>query len=149
VYLSSEGERGPDNGRAAQASRVLAAAVVAAALSWTACSDLRESIAPSVGSGPLTYETDMKAIFDRDCVTCHNPQRAAADYDLSQYDTGPFGGVLGAWSDTILNVIPGDENSLLIQTVNADGSMRRYLGSGADDAARIRRWVTADSARKE
>lgn len=130
--------------------RTFLTALLGAAAIWAGCSDLRENLAPPEETGSLTYVADMKPIFDRDCAKiCHNPATPTANYDLSQYDTGALGGVLGGGADTIPNVIPGDESSLLIQKVDVGGSMRRYLSGGADDAAKIRRWVVVDGARKE
>lgn len=113
------------------------------------CSDLREEIGTPESFPPLTYKDEIKSIFDNSCVVCHGATSPEADYDLSQYDSGAFGGVLGTGSDEVPNVIPGDENSLLIQTVDSQGSMRQYLGGGAADAAKIRQWVVDDNAREE
>ena len=129
--------------------RAVLTAVLGALVLWCGCSDLRERLGPPEKFPPLTYTADMKPIFDRDCVVCHKVGMAAADYDMSKYDAGVLGGVLGTGSDDVPNVIPGDENSLLIQTVRPRGSMRQYLGGGPEDEAKIVQWVVADSTRKE
>src|SRR5262245_37001708 len=44
---------------------------------------------------PITYETDVKAIFRKHCTSCHNAERPRGDLDLSSYTGLMIGGISG------------------------------------------------------
>ncbi|MFZ4575586.1 MAG: c-type cytochrome domain-containing protein, partial [Phycisphaerales bacterium] len=65
------------------------------------------------GQGPVTYDDQVRPIFVARCLSCHNPDKARADVDLSSYRTLMAGGSGGAI------VTPGNpEGSTLVGVVS-------------------------------
>lgn len=116
---------------------VLAAAT--AVLAIAGCAERRDLPTKVVPAERVTYEGTTKAIFDRQCTSCHSGASPAARYDLSSYE-----GVQGSGLDGIQNAIPGDPTSLLVAKSKAGGSMNAYY-SGPDEVALVERWVVEDS----
>lgn len=114
-------------------------AVVAAALAMAGCAERRDLPTKVAPIERVTYEGAVKAIFDRQCTSCHSGANPAARYDLSSY-----AGAKGSGLDGIPNAIAGDPTSLLVVKSKAGGSMNAYY-SGPDEVALVERWVVADS----
>jgi hypothetical protein len=86
-------------------------------------------------TGPLSYNQDMKPIFDSDCVPCHNNSFAAGRYSMSSY------------SAVLRDVVPGSASSRLVTTTQPGGSMYPYFTSDrATKAALVRAWVVDNKA---
>lgn len=68
--------------------RILTFTFVAA---WSAVSFAEEKAPPKV-----TYDDDVKPIFQQKCFSCHNPDKKSADLDLTNYTNLMQGGASGA-----------------------------------------------------
>jgi hypothetical protein len=104
------------------------------------CSERREI--PSEPVPPLerlTYEGDLKPVFDSQCVSCHGPTVQLGDYDMSTYEE-----ILGNGSDDTPNAIAGDEQSLLVVLSLPGGSMNSFY-QNATEVEMVRKWVVEDS----
>ena len=85
--------------------------------------------APSPGQ-PLSYNQDLKPVFDSDCVFCHSGSRPSAGYSMSTYQQ-----VMAA-------VSPGNAFSPLVVTTQPNGSMYRYFsGDRQTKANMVHDWV--------
>ena len=83
-----------------------------------------------MGTQPLAYVQDIKPIFDRDCLSCHGPRRAAGNYSVSTY------------ADVIAGQRPGDARSSLVVDCSPGGSMYGYFSRDAvTDATMVFRWI--------
>ena len=89
----------------------LGAVVLAAGIGLTALADDAKLPPASTKTG-VTYETDMKPIFDASCVKCHSGDKPKARLHMDTLE-----GVLkGTKEGKIVN--PGDSaNSLIVQAV--------------------------------
>jgi mono/diheme cytochrome c family protein len=105
----------------------------------TGCSERRELPAAPPPPERLTYEADIKSIFDAHCVSCHGPVSPLANYDMSTYE-----GVLGPGTDETPNAIAGDPNSVLVTTSVVGGSMNSFYAD-QQQVELVRRWVVEDS----
>ena len=114
-------------------------AVVAVVLAASGCADRRDLPGKVVPPERVTYEGTIKAIFDRQCTSCHSGASPAARYDLTSY-----AGAKGSGLDGIPDAIAGDRASLLVVKSQAGGSMNAYY-SGPEEVALVERWVVADS----
>ena len=86
-------------------------------------------------TGALSYNQDLKPIFDSDCVYCHSNSRPLGNYSMSSYAA-----VLRA-------VVPGSASSRLVSTTQQGGSMYRYFsGDRATKAALVKAWVVDNKA---
>jgi hypothetical protein len=50
---------------------------------------------PAAADGPVTFEKDVKPVFKKHCVSCHNPDRPRGELDLSSYAGVTAGGISG------------------------------------------------------
>jgi mono/diheme cytochrome c family protein len=87
----------------------------------------------------VTYEADIRPIFEANCVSCHGATNPAANYSMASYEE-----VLGNGSDGVPNAIPGDVQSLLLQKSLTTGSMNAYYDN-LDEVTLVERWVVEDS----
>src|SRR5580698_264362 len=88
-------------------------ALLAAAMTFTlAVSADDAKLPPASTKTGVTYDTDMKPIFDASCVKCHSGDRPKARLHMDTLD-----GVLKGTKEGKI-VIPGDSaNSLIIKAV--------------------------------
>lgn len=88
----------------------------------------------------LSYNQDLKAIFQSDCVSCHGSGRADGNYRMTTYQQ-----VMAA-------VVAGSASSRLVRVSVSGGSMYRYWsGSAATRAAKaeqVRAWVVDNKAQE-
>jgi hypothetical protein len=83
----------------------------------------------------LSYDQDLKPVFDADCVRCHGGSRPSAGYNMSTY-----AGVMAF-------VRPGDANSILVQVTRSGGLMySQFSGDRAAKSDMVRRWVVDNNA---
>jgi hypothetical protein len=86
-------------------------------------------------SAVLSYDQDLKPVFDMDCVRCHGGSRPSAGYNMTTY-----AGVMAL-------VRPGDANSILVQATRSGGLMYgQFSGDRAAKADMVRRWVVDNNA---
>jgi hypothetical protein len=79
---------------------------------------------------PLAYVQDIKPIFDRDCLECHDRREARGNYSVSTY------------ADTMRQQRPGDAKSSVVVDCAPGGSMYRYFrGDAATAATMVFRWM--------
>ena len=88
-------------------------AVLAAAMTFTLAASADDAkLPPASTKTGVTYDTDMKPIFDASCVKCHSGDRPKARLHMDTLD-----GVLKGTKEGKI-VIPGDSaNSLIIKAV--------------------------------
>ena len=92
--------------------------------------------APTPGQA-LSYNQDLKPIFDSDCVFCHSGSRPSAGYSMSTY------------AGVMRDVAPGNPNSRLVIWTQPGGSMYRFWsGSASQKAAEVRQWVVTYNAQQ-
>ena len=93
---------------------------------------------PPVGSGPaLSYDQDLKPIFNGDCVSCHSTSRPQGRYSMSTY------------AQVMAAVQPGKARSALVVTTQSNGSMYRYFSANrATKADLVRQWVVNFNAQQ-
>ena len=83
----------------------------------------------------MAYTNDVKAIFDADCIRCHNASKHDAGVDLSTY------------TQVIKTLTPGSASSKLVRVTTSGGSMyNEFSGSRATKAATVRSWVVDNQA---
>ena len=94
--------------------------------------------APTPPSGQaLSYNQDLKPIFDSDCVTCHGGSRPSAGYSMSNY------------AGVMRDVVPGNANSRLVVWTQPGGTMYRFwTGSASQRANMVRQWVVTNNAQQ-
>jgi hypothetical protein len=63
----------------------------------------------------LAYNPDLKLVFAADCVICHGPTRADANYRMSTY------------AQVMAAVRPGSSSSVLAAVTQPNGRMYRYF----------------------
>lgn len=94
---------------------------------------------PTTATG-LSYNQDLKAVFQSDCVSCHGSGRADGNYRMTTYQQ-----VMAA-------VVAGSASSRLVRVSVSGGSMYRYWsGSTATRAAKaeqVRAWVVDNKAQE-
>ncbi len=79
---------------------------------------------------PLAYVQDIKPIFDRDCLQCHNSRDARGNYSVSTY------------ADTLQRQRPGDAKSSVVVDCAPGGSMYPYFrGDALTEATLVFRWI--------
>jgi hypothetical protein len=84
----------------------------------------------SLSVKPLAYVQDIKPIFDRDCLECHNSRDARGEYSVSTF------------ADTMRRQRPGDAKSSVVVDCAPGGSMYRYFRGDATAAATmVFRWM--------
>ncbi len=94
---------------------------------------------PSPVSGPPTYETSIKALFETRCVICHNTASASAGLDLSLYAGVMQGGKAGAL------IISGDSaNSLLVKIQSA----KHFANLTLEELDLVKQWIDAGALEK-
>ncbi len=93
---------------------------------------------PSPTSGqPLSYDQDLKPIFDSDCVVCHSGSFPSAGYSMSTY------------AGVMRDVVPGNPNSRLVIWSAPGGTMYRFwTGNASQKADMVRQWVVSDNAQQ-
>ncbi len=129
-------------------------ALAALVLAITACvhtnppTDVGNPVAPSTPSNngqpptaptgqALSYNQDLKPLFDSDCVVCHGGSRPTAGYSMSTY------------ANVMRDVIPGNPNSRLVIWSAPGGTMYRFwTGNAAQKANMVRQWVVANNAQQ-
>ncbi len=90
---------------------------------------------PPTAGQALSYNQDLKPIFDSDCVVCHSGSFASAGYSMSTY------------ADVMRAVIPGNANSPLVVWSGPGGSMYRFwTGNASQKADMVRQWVVSNNA---
>jgi mono/diheme cytochrome c family protein len=104
-----------------------------------ACAERRELPASPAPPDRVTYEADVKPIFDARCVSCHSGASPAAQYDLTTLD-----GITGNGRDGTPNAIAGDPLSLLVVESQPGGNMNSFYSS-PDEVALVERWVVEDN----
>jgi mono/diheme cytochrome c family protein len=94
----------------------------------------------STSTGPFSYNQDVKAILDSDCLVCHGPRRADAGYSVATY------------AQTMRAVSTGRSNSAIVSVTRSSGSMYRYWsGSTATRQAKadlILKWIVNFNAQE-
>lgn len=96
------------------------------------------------GDPPDHIYRTVRPILDRNCVPCHNPTQASANYDLSYYvrvTPEGYDGILGNGTDDTPNAIAGQPGSMLLVKLN-DAQHRSYLTSEERDT--LTHWVVQD-----
>jgi hypothetical protein len=92
--------------------------------------------APSSGQ-PLSYNQDLKPIFDSDCVVCHGGSRPSAGYSMSTY------------AGVMRDVSPGNTNSRLVVWTQPGSTMYRFwTGSASQKAGMVKQWVVSNNAQQ-
>jgi hypothetical protein len=123
-------------------------AVLAAAMTFTLAASADDAkLPPASTKTGVTYDTDMKPIFDASCVKCHSGDHPKARLHMDTLD-----GVLKGTKEGKI-VIPGDSaNSLIIKAVahlteDEDGYMPPLKNKAgiapltADQIGLIRAWI--------
>ncbi|MGA3170425.1 MAG: c-type cytochrome domain-containing protein [Chthoniobacteraceae bacterium] len=94
----------------------------------------------------VTYEQNMRPLFQDSCLNCHNPDKAKAGLDLSTYDNTMDG------SDNGKVVEPGDpDKSVLYQVLTH--AAEPYMPKGGDKLTDsqldlVRQWIQANAPDK-
>ncbi len=93
---------------------------------------------PTPPSGQaLSYNQDLKPIFDSDCVVCHSGSRPSAGYSMATY------------AGVMRDVTPGNPNSRLVIWSLPGGSMYRYwTGNASQKATMVQQWVVTYNAQQ-
>jgi hypothetical protein len=88
-----------------------------------------------IATTPLAYIPDIKPIFDRDCLECHNSRDQRGNYSVSTYAAATAGQRRGdARSSVVVDCSPG-------------GSMYRYFtGDAVTEATMVFRWIVVYDA---
>jgi hypothetical protein len=96
---------------------------------------------PGAGvSGNITYQDNLKPIFDGVCGSCHTGSSAMANMDLSTYQSILDGNTNGK------GVVPGDlDNSLVYSKQNAGGHYGQF---NADQLELLKTWILAGAPEK-
>ena len=94
------------------------------------CSELNDA-PPDVTVDNLTYTTDMKAIFDNNCISCHSGASPLANYDMTTY------------AGVISGATAGDSSSTLVQKSIEGGSMNSFYSSDSE-IDKVVQWVVVD-----
>ncbi len=93
--------------------------------------------APTPSGQALSYDQDMKPIFDSDCVVCHSGSRPSAGYSMSTY------------AGVMRDVVPGSPNSRLVIWSQPGGTMYQFwTGNASQRASMVRQWVVNDNAQQ-
>jgi hypothetical protein len=94
------------------------ASLLIAALAASAEVDLSK-LPPAATKKGVTYEKDIKPLFEASCVKCHSGERAKGDLHLDTLE-----GVLkGSHDGKVITVGKGDKSSLLIAVSHLDPEM--------------------------
>jgi hypothetical protein len=94
----------------------------------------------------VTYQDNIRPLFQSSCLNCHNPDKQKAGLDLSTYDATMDG------SDNGKVIEPGNpDNSLLLKVLTHDSEP--FMPKGGDklpDAQieQIRQWIEANAPEK-
>lgn len=84
---------------------------------------------PSPDPG-LSYNQDLKPIFDNDCVGCHSASNPIAGYSMATY------------AGVLRDVRPGDPNCTLVSITRPNEVMyANFSGDRAAKAAKVYDWV--------
>jgi hypothetical protein len=124
---------------AACAGLVLASVLVSACIQGQPASDTSDPGFPfgptPTATGPLAYVQDIKPVFDRDCLECHNSRNPRGNYSVSTY------------AETIAGQRPGDARSSVVVDCSPGGSMYRYFrGDTVTEATMVFRWMIVYNA---
>jgi len=123
---------------AALALALLASIVVTSCVSSKPATDLAD---PGLPFGPTAVNTsvpvafvqDIKPIFDRDCVECHEGREARGGYSTSSYAAAMAG------------QRPGDARSSVVRDCAPGGSMYIYFsGDAVAKATLVFRWMVVN-----
>lgn len=122
-----------------QAVRGLAVALAAAGLAWGA-----QEGKPKERSGParLSYDKDIRPIFQAHCFGCHQPAKAKGDYVMTSYERLVAGGE--SKEKAIVPGKPEESNLVLLITPDKKGEAEMPKGKKPLSAAEIdliRRWI--------
>ncbi|HNC49637.1 MAG TPA: hypothetical protein PLH27_11650 [bacterium] len=110
-------------------------------LAFVGCSeseDIGNVPGPPDPPKPYSYVTDIKAVLDEGCASCHSGGSPSGSYILSTY-----AGVLGNGSDATPNAIPGDSTSLIILKLKSG-----HQTPDASTISMIFQWVYQDSCKE-
>jgi hypothetical protein len=89
----------------------------------------------AVGSQTISYNQDIKPIFDRDCLECHSSRNARGNYSVATY------------SAAVAGQRPGDASSSVVVDCSPGGSMYRYFtGDAVTEATMVFRWMVVYNA---
>lgn len=91
-------------------------------------------------SSEISYNGDIKAIFDAKCIICHSAGGMKSDIPLTTY--------LGVTDSRL--IIPGSADSLLLKKIDKRsniGTMWQYLNSNSD-YKRIKKWIVKYNAQE-
>ena len=89
----------------------------------------------AVGSQTISYNQDIKPVFDRDCLECHSSRNARGNYSVTTY------------SDAIAGQRTGDASSSVVVDCAPGGSMYRYFrGNAVSEATMVFRWMVVYNA---
>ncbi len=113
--------------------------LLAAAALTEGCAERRELPATPAPPERVTYEADIKPIFDARCVSCHSGANPAAQYGMTTLEE-----IMGNGLDGTPNAIAGDPDCLLLVVSRPGGSMNSFYSS-PDEVALVERWVVEDS----
>jgi hypothetical protein len=84
----------------------------------------------AIGIQPLSYDQDLKPIFNSDCFSCHSSFDRRGNYSVSTY------------ADVMQGQRPGDARSSLVVDCSPGGSMYPYFGGDAlTKATEVFRWM--------
>jgi hypothetical protein len=84
----------------------------------------------AVGARSLSYEQDIKPIFNADCLSCHGPREARGNYSVSTY------------AAVMNGQRAGDAKSSLVVDCSPGGSMYQYFsGDRVTKATEVFRWM--------
>jgi len=108
--------------------------IIAACVKATPATDTADPGFPfgpsSAGVQSLSYNQDIKPIFDLDCASCHSSRDARGNYSVSTY------------ADTVSGQRAGDARSSVVVDSSPGGSMYRYFsGDRQTKATKVFRWV--------
>jgi hypothetical protein len=90
-------------------------------------------------SGDLKFDPDIKAIFERECIACHNEITLTGGLDLSTYTGAMKGGKDGAV------VVPGNSAESKLVLVQQAPHFRNL---NASDLGAVIRWIDAGALEK-
>lgn len=84
----------------------------------------------TIGVRSLSYDQDIKAILNADCLSCHSSRESRGNYSVSSY------------ADVMQGQQPGDARGSLVVDCSPGGSMYGYFsGDRVTKATEVFRWL--------
>ena len=122
---------------------------ICAAIANTALADLElgdaSKLPPAAAKAGVTYEKDIKALFDRSCVKCHGGEKPKAKYNMETLAGVLKGGAEGA------SIVPGNsaKSALVHQTADLVADMEmpptdkrdKYPALTKAEIGLVRAWI--------